>query len=385
MDVSLEFISAAFGERYGEDPQWITSAPGRINLIGEHTDYNDGYVFPAAIDQGLYVAARRSAGPTRLHSIQMGDGEAFDAAHPGRVAGWAAYAAGMAWVFEREGLGTPPNVEAVVHSEIPIGSGVSSSAALEMAFGVLYRGLLGLDLPMDRIARLGQRCENEFVGVACGIMDQMASALGRAGHAMFLDTRSLELRYVPVPAGLAVAVCDTRTPRALTKSAYNERRSQCEEATRILGVRALRDVDLETLRNRSSELDPVVYRRAHHVVTENDRCLKSVLALESGNLQQIGKLMRESHESLRDDYEVSSTELDRMAEAAWGAPGCVGARMTGAGFGGACVALVERERWTEFESFVVEEYRRKTGIESLLMPCAIADGARVVREPVEER
>jgi galactokinase len=202
---------------------------------------------------------------------------------------------------------------------------------------------------------------------------------------MFLDTRSLELRYVPVPAGLAVAVCDTRTPRALTKSAYNERRSQCEEATRILGVRALRDVDLETLRNRSSELDPVVYRRAHHVVTENDRCLKSVLALESGNLQQIGKLMRESHESLRDDYEVSSTELDRMAEAAWGAPGCVGARMTGAGFGGACVALVERERWTEFESFVVEEYRRKTGIESLLMPCAIADGARVVREPVEER
>jgi galactokinase len=372
-------ITQLFRQRFGADPEVIAIAPGRVNLIGEHTDYNDGYVFPAAIDRGLLIAASRSEQSSEVHSRQMGDGETFDVAEvqPGSLSeSWSQYPAGMAWAMRESG--TLSNIRAVVDSDIPIGSGVSSSAAIEMAFGVVWNTLDALALDNARLAVLGQKCENGFVGVNSGIMDQMASAMGKAGHAMFLDTRTLQIEYARVPEQLTVVLCDTKKPRALTDSAYNERRSQCEEAARILGVPALRDASLETLESRRREMPEVVYRRARHVVSENNRCLRFRSALEDQALTQIGSLMRSSHESLRDDYEVSCPELDAMAESAWAAPGCVGARMTGAGFGGACVALVQTEAVDRFVAETLKAYDAATGLGGEAMACAVAEGARVL-------
>lgn len=353
-------------------------APGRINLIGEHTDYNEGFVFPAAIDRGLYVAARRTDGPSRLHSVQMGPASEFDArsVEPGQLQDWSQYAAGMAWVLRDRG--SIPNVEAIVHSEVPIGSGVSSSAALELAFGVLYNQLAGLNIENKELAILGQKDENHFVGVNSGIMDQMACAMGREGMAMFLDTRSLEIQYAPIPTELAIVLLDTKTPRALTSSAYNERRSQCEEAARALGVAALRDAAERDLERLAGKVPEVVYRRARHVITENERCQAFFKALHANDIPTMGELMNASHVSLRDDYEVSSPELNLMAEAAWNAPGCVGARMTGAGFGGACVALVLEMEVKAFSDSVNLAYNTASGIKGEVVSCRPVEGARVL-------
>ncbi|HVT12999.1 MAG TPA: galactokinase [Fimbriimonadaceae bacterium] len=371
-------LAEAFKASFSEYPEVVTVAPGRVNLIGEHTDYNDGFVFPAAIDRFLYVAASRTTGESQLESAQRGKADAFDAGQvePGEVRDWAKYAAGMAWALRDKGA--IPNVKALVYSDVPIGSGVSSSAALELAFGVLYNELAGLGIENKELALLAQRDENKFVGVNSGIMDQMASAMGREGKAMFLDTRTLEIVYADVPDHLAIALCDTKTPRALTSSAYNLRRSQCEEAARVLGVRALRDADLDLLESRRKDMPDVVYRRAKHVVTENNRCKVFVEALDSNQLGLVGRLMRQSHESLRDDYEVSSKELDIMAEASWKAPGCVGARMTGAGFGGACVALVEKNLVGSFADSVNQTYEKASGIIGEIVSCRPVAGARVV-------
>ncbi len=371
-------LSDAFTAHFGEAPEVLAVAPGRVNLIGEHTDYNDGFVFPAAIDRFVAVAARTGEGKTHLTSAQVGDGNGFDAptVAPGDGSGWTSYPAGMAWVLREESGKSVPNLDGYLNSTVPMASGVSSSAALELAFGVLWNKVSDLGYDNKKLALLGQKCENQFVGVNCGIMDQMASAMGRQGHAMFLDTRSLEIAYAPIPENLLIVLCDTKKPRALTDSAYNERRSQCEEASRILGVKALRDATVEMLEARKGDLTDVVYRRARHVITENDRTVAFRTALADGDSQQIGELMRASHISLRDDYEVSCRELDIMAEAAWDAPGCVGARMTGAGFGGACVALVDRDRLEDFQSIVTERYRRETGLDGTLMACRPVDGAR---------
>ncbi|HTQ12118.1 MAG TPA: galactokinase [Fimbriimonadaceae bacterium] len=376
----------AFRRSFGVDPEVVSVAPGRINLIGEHTDYNDGFVFPAAIDRELAVAAKVMDGPSRVVSLQMGEGERFDAmsAMPGQVSGWAAYPAGMAWVLrslsdEGNGRVSIPNVEAIVHSEIPVGSGVSSSAALEMAFAVIYNQLAGLGLDNKRLALLAQKDENQFVGVGCGIMDQLASAMGKEGCAMFLDTRSLDIVYARIPDHLAIVLCDTKTPRALSASAYNERRAQCEEAARILGVRALRDASLSDLEESCNKMPETILRRARHVITEDERCRRFVDALEGNDTKLMGELMRASHESLRDDYEVSSRELDLMAEACWQAKGCIGARMTGAGFGGACVALVERGGLDDFSNSVNLAYGQASNLRGEILDCRSVDGARVVQ------
>jgi galactokinase len=376
--MDLEALKRAFRDAFQADPEIITVAPGRVNLIGEHTDYNDGFVFPAAIDRQLYVAARKTDGLSNLRSIQMGAAADFNATEvePGKPDDWGQYAAGMAWAMRDHGR--VPNVQAIVSSEVPIGSGVSSSAALELAFGVLYNELANLKINQEELAKLGQIDENQFVGVNSGIMDQMASALGKAGHALFLDTRSLDIQYAPIPEHLSIVLCDTKTPRALTSSAYNERRSQCEKVADVLKVKALRDATLVDLDSHKNQMSAVEYRRAKHVITENDRCLKFLDALRSNQSDQLGRLMQSSHESLRDDYEVSSRELDMMAEASWNAPGCVGARMTGAGFGGACVALVERNSLDDFTESVNLAYEKASGIVGEIFSCLPVDGARVL-------
>lgn len=375
----IETIRDQFSARFGGQPTHVAIAPGRVNLIGEHTDYNDGFVFPAAIDRSLVAAARVTAAEqSSIASAQQGDGVPFSAVAvvPGDVSGWTAYPAGMAWALR--GLGARSQIEAMVDSDIPMGSGVSSSAAVEMAFGVIWRALDSLEIDAPTLARRGQICENQFVGVSSGIMDQMASACGRAGRAMFLDTRTLEIQYAPIPDSLVIVLCDTKTPRTLAGSAYNERRAQCEAACAILGVSKLRDATIEQVEAVRSSMSDVVFRRAKHVVTENTRCVEFATALEADDLPRVGELMRGSHESLRDDYEVSCRELDAMAESAWSAPGCVGARMTGAGFGGACVALVERESADIFVKSTLTSFESRVGRPGEAMVCSVVDGARLV-------
>ncbi len=373
--MKTEEVRELFRQQFGAAPDIIALAPGRVNLIGEHTDYNSGFVFPAAIDRGLWLAASAVAGPSQVTSDARGDGPEFDvnSVEPGEKMGWAGYAAGMAWAMRGEG--TIPNVNAALTSTIPIGSGVSSSAALELAFGVLWNELAGLGLSKNQLAKAGQRCENQFVGVNSGIMDQMAVANGRAGKAMFLDTANLEIEFAPIPSDWVVVLCDTQTPRTLAASAYNERRAQCEAACAELGISVLRDANASDLTRIG---DPLVRKRATHVVTENDRCLKFRDALATSATSEVGELMRASHISLRDDYAVSCAELDAMAESAWKAPGCIGARMTGAGFGGVCVALVLKDRAEDFVESTLEGFQRICGKGGTAMTCAVAEGARIV-------
>jgi len=376
----LDGIRKIFQETYGQDPDVIGIAPGRVNLIGEHTDYNDGFVFPAAIDRGLQIAACVTKAETKTFSVQMGHGDPFKVGtvQPGFTEGWAKYPAGMGWALSQVADHELPNLKVVIDSNIPIGSGVSSSAALEMAFGVVWNYLGKLALDNRELARLGQVCENKFVGVNSGIMDQMASAMGREGMAMYLDTRTKVIEYFPVPKGLSVVLCDTKKERALTTSAYNERRTQCELAAQYLGVKMLRDADLGKLEAAKSHFPDVIYRRAKHVITENTRCGAFTAALTTGNLELIGILMRESHQSLRYDYEVSCDELDSMAESAWAAPGCIGARMMGGGFGGACIALVKTDKLEAFTEATLQIYKLASGRDGEAMACRIVDGARLL-------
>lgn len=377
--MEISQLQCVHEEHHGVQPTVIAFAPGRINLIGEHTDYNGGFVMPAAIDRGIWVTASITDGPTSLWSSVTGDGATFDAPTVERqtVDGWASYAAGMAWVL-RDQLGPCPNIVGTVHSNLPMGSGVSSSAAMEMVFGHIWAALVGVTIEPKHLALLGQKCENKFVGVNCGVMDQMASSCGREGSAVFIDTRSLDIQLAPVPKDLSIVLCDTKKPRALTDSAYNERRSQCEAASSALGVTELRDADLDMLLAAKTELDPIVFRRAKHVITENARTLEFQNALANNDRDAIQALLRGSHTSLRDDYEVSCLELDVMAEAASTSPGCVGARMTGAGFGGACVALVETQWVIEFRESASAAYKAKTGIDPEIMACKPVQGAHLL-------
>lgn len=376
-----EAARRAYIEQFRDEPEAVAFAPGRINLIGEHTDYNDGYVFPVAIDRGIAVAASRSNGSvSEMVSLEVGKGTPFDTSYPinREPKSWTVYPAGMAWAIHRELRKDMPNLCAVVHGDLPVASGVSSSAAIEVAFGRVFAAIEGFELDSFRLAQIAQRCEIEFVGVNCGIMDMTASSCAKAGCAMLLDTRSLEIRHVPVPDGLSIALLDTCTPRALSASAYNERRSQCEAAASALGVPSLRDATGSALEAKKKDLPETVYRRARHVITENQRCLDFVAALEKGDLEALGALMAGSHASLRDDYEVSSPELNAMVEAALASPGCVGARMTGAGFGGACVALTRTGEAKEFLASTEVGYAERTGRNGSFLFCSPSEGAHLV-------
>lgn len=375
-----------FEHRFGSSPQVVVRAPGRVNLIGEHTDYNDGFVLPMAIDRAIWVAARpRDDQAVVCHSLDFGQVVEFtlgevreNTAH--KRSEWHEYLRGVAWVLQGAGYELR-GWEGVMAGDIPVGAGLSSSAALEMATARLFAAVSGLPWDPPAMAKLGQKAENEWVGVNCGIMDQMISALGKAGHALLIDCRSLETEVVPLPPDTAVVVLDTATRRGLIGSAYNERRAQCEEAARLFGVPALRDVSVETFEAHADRLDEVTRRRARHVITENARTLQAVEAMRRGDAVAMGRLMNESHVSLRDDFEVSSRELNQMVECALRQPACYGARMTGAGFGGCAVALVRAGAAYAFAASVAECYRSATGIAPSIYVCAATDGAEVVSLP----
>jgi len=336
-----ERVEAAFVERYGEPPAAVVRAPGRVNLVGEHTDYNDGFVLPMAIDREVRIALRpRHDGRVTLHALDLDDETSFALEGLTRGEGWAEYVKGVAWALAGDGLELT-GWEGVLAGDVPVGAGLSSSAALELAAARAFQASSGFAWEPARMARLCQRAENRWVGVSSGIMDQLISALGEAGRALLLDCRSLEGEAVPLPAGHVAVVLDTGTRRGLVDSAYNERRAQCEAAARHLGVAALRDVDANALEAGAAGLEALPLKRARHVVSENARTLAAAAAMRRGDAATLGRLMSASHVSLRDDFQVSTGALDAIQACAVAQPGCLGARMTGAGFGGCAVALVE--------------------------------------------
>lgn len=376
-----EKLFQAFREQFGCEPEYLVRAPGRVNLIGEHTDYNDGFVMPLAIERATWLALRcRSDGRVVLHSADFGDVEeldlgSLDKEENGRSP-WVHYLRGVVWSMSLE-FSQLDGWEGISMTDIPIGAGLSSSASFELAVAGAFAAAGELEWDAKRMAVICHKAEVGWVGVNCGLMDHLASAQGIAGYALLIDCRSLESEPIPMPPGVLVVVLDTGKPRTLAGSAYNERRKQCEEAARVLGVNSLRDASVEMLEVARSAMDSVIYRRARHVITENDRTRQAAAAMKEGNSSTLGGLMVKSHESLRDDYEVSCRELDAMVECALAAPGCVGARMTGAGFGGCAIALVAENALETFLAEVIQAYQSATGIEPKLYASAATDGVEV--------
>lgn len=380
---ALAQAADAFGEVYGRQPDGIWAAPGRVNLIGEHTDYNDGFVMPLALPHTCRIAAaRRDDGVLRLHS-SAGDGvvrldvTALEPGAPGQ-GGWAAYPAGVAWALREAGAAVG-GADIHVESDVPTGAGLSSSAALEVGTALALDGLYGLGLAAPRLAQLAQRAENAFVGVPCGIMDQMASACCTEGHALFLDTRDLSSRQVPLDLaaeGLTLLVVDTRVQHALGDGEYARRRAGCEEGARLLGVPALRDVGADALETElPRRVDDAATRRlVRHVVTENDRVRQVIGLLDAGDVRAVGPVLTAGHASLRDDFAVSCPELDLVVEAALAA-GVLGARMTGGGFGGSAIVLAEQAAAEKTGDAVLEAFARAGHRAPRLFPAVPGPGA----------
>ena len=372
-----------FRDLFGRDAEVAWRSPGRVNLIGEHTDYNDGFVLPLALTRGTDVrAARRDDRVLRVASAQRRDETveiALDGLAPGSVDGWAAYVAGTAWALAERGVAVP-GADLLVDGTVPRGAGLSSSASLECATAGALLALAGAELPLRDVALLAQHAENDFVGMPCGVMDQFASTHARAGHLLLLDTRSLEVRHIPFDLaadGLSLLVVDTKAPHQLVDGEYAARRASCEEAARLLGVPALRDVvDLDSA--LAALDDDVLRRRVRHVVTENGRVLDVVDLLESGDVRAIGPLLTASHVSLRDDYEVSCRELDLVVDTAL-ASGALGARMTGGGFGGSAIALVESGYVDHVRDEILSAFRSAGLTEPAFVDAEPGDGYGPVR------
>jgi len=369
------FVIQAFRDMFGDKPTTLVRAPGRVNLIGEHTDYNAGFVLPMAIDRAVWIALRpRDDRRVQIHSLDYEETVEFPLDDLRKGEGWGEYIKGVANELQVEGFKLA-GWDGILGGDVPKGAGLSSSAALELAATRAFAAVSGFDWQPARMAQIGQGAENRWVGVNCGIMDQMVSAAAQAGHALFLDCRSLEYEHVPLPQGVAVVVMDTSTRRGLVDSAYNERRTQCEAAAEFFGVPALRDVSLEEFNRKNSELENTFMRRARHIITENQRVLQAVAAMRTGDVRKLGILFNESHASLRDDFEVTNEALNQIVEAAQMHSACLGARMTGGGFGGCAVALVDREQVEAFTSAVMEAYRRRSGLEAQFYACQPSQGA----------
>lgn len=366
---------------WSAQPTIVASAPGRVNLIGEHTDYNDGFVLPMAINRRTAVAVgpKRGTGASfasaQQPTILSIDGPPWRPQPDNR---WVNYPLGVLAQFEARYRATGPLAFAVT-SDVPMGAGLSSSAALETATAKALAALLHRNIPEAELASLCQKAEHEYAGVRCGIMDQMASVLGGA---VLLDCRTCEAEAVPLPDDVRVVILNSGIPRGLTGSQYNERRSQCEQGVEVMrarwpGIRALRDVTPEMLAEASSLLPETVYRRCRHVVTENARVRDAAAALKRGDMETVGRLLGESHVSMRHDYEISLPEIDRLVAMSKAAPGCYGARLTGAGFGGAVVALVAAEAAAQFAASVIGRYREETGKAGDALLVEPDEGARV--------
>jgi len=372
-------VSQQFVQRWGGPPALVVRAPGRVNLIGEHTDYNAGFVLPMAIDRAIWIALRPGHDDrVSVYSLDFDEAASFRLSALRREnAGWLEYLKGVAWSLQQAGYQLR-GWQGVLAGDVPVGAGLSSSAALEVATARAFAAVSQLTWEPAVMAPLCQRAENEWVGMNCGIMDQLISAAGKAGHALLIDCRSLDSRPVPLPPGSAVVVLDTATRRGLVDTAYNERRRQCEDAARQFGVPALRDVSLQQFEARAEALEPVTRRRARHVISENERVLQAVAAMERGDAVELGRLMDASHVSLRDDFEVSSDALNAIVECARAVEGCYGARMTGAGFGGCAVALVRAELAERFAGQVAADYQARTGLTPAIYICQATDGAQVL-------
>lgn len=378
-------LRAAFAEVFAGAPPRVAFAPGRVNLIGEHTDYNDGFVLPMAISRGVAVAFRRRTDRLiRAHStsLDLTTTLALDDLDSTSRRDWAAYIAGVAWALTTEGLQVP-GLDLCVAADLPIGAGLSSSAAIEVAVARAFAAAGGWAWDPVQTARLCQKVENEFVGMQCGVMDQFASAVSEEGCALLLDCRSLRHEPVPIPDSAVVVVMDTGVRRTLTSGAYNERRAACEAAVTAIKavdptIRALRDVDAALLERARGRMSDIVLRRARHVVAENLRPVLMAEALRDGDLAAAGTLMNDSHASLRDLFEVSCPELDLLAGIARDHAACFGARMTGAGFGGCAVALVDRAGAEAFAAAIVARYGATSGLPTWAWICKPKAGASLV-------
>ena len=368
-------LTTEFERQFHSPASFLVRAPGRVNIIGEHTDYNEGFVLPMAIDRAVQIVLRpRPDRRVILHSLEYGETVEFslDGLHKGN--GWAEYIKGAAWAMQEDGW-TLSGWNGVMTGDVPRGAGLSSSSAVVVAAIMACAAASGREPGPVKVALLGRQAEDGWVGVHGGIMDQMVSVLSRPGHALFLDCRTLEIQHIPIPEGMAVAVLDTSTRRGLVGSPYNDRRHQCETAAKAFGVRSLRDVDETMFRSGAGRLEDVIRCRARHVITENARVLQAVEVMRRGDAVALGRLLDASHASLRNDFEVSNEALDTMVSIASLQSGCYGARMTGAGFGGCAVAILEQERGPDFTASVTEQYRRATGLMPEIYLCQAAQGA----------
>jgi galactokinase len=370
-------LISRFRSKFGYAPTFIARAPGRVNLIGEHTDYNAGFVLPMAIDRDVvFVGAARTDHVVRVDSANFDQLVAFslDSITHAEKFLWNNYVRGVADVLQKAGH-TLGGFDAVMYGTVPIASGLSSSAATEMAAMKAFDAVNATQLTGVQQAQLAQKAEIEFMGVNCGIMDQFISSLGKRGQALFIDCRALTHELVPMPSGVSVLVADTQAPRTLASSAYNERVRECAEAAKILGVNSLRDASVSQFENQKDKMPALIAKRAAHVIYENQRVLDAVAALRANAVAGFGALMNASHDSLRDLYAVSSKELDAVVDIARGMPGVLGARMTGAGFGGCAIALVRDENVDALKEAVERQYPIKTKRTPKVYVCVPSDGA----------
>ncbi len=360
-------------------------APGRVNLIGEHTDYNGGHVFPCALTIGTYgAAAKRDDRTIRLYSMNFGKGKpvetSLDDLVPSEAAGWTNYPKGVVWAFEKRGFKFETGFDLVIYGNIPNGSGLSSSASLEVLTGFILRDLYGFEVSNQDIALIGQYSENNYNGCNCGIMDQFAAAMGKENNAIFLDTSDLSFEYAPIKLeGAKIVIANTNKKHKLTDSQYNARRSSCEKALeelqKVVDIKALGDLSIEEFEaNKNAIKDDDRRLKAKHAVYENQRTIEAVKALKAGDITKFGELMNQSHVSLRDDYDVTGVELDTLAEEAWKIPGVIGSRMTGGGFGGCTVSIVKDEAIDEFKEKVGAAYKNKIGYDATFYIVEIGNG-----------
>ena len=374
-----------FNEHYGYNPEKTVFAPGRVNIIGEHTDYNDGFVMPCAINYGMAVSfAKRNDSIWRVYAIDINEQDEFDLSQDFTRSEhkWANYVRGVVKYVQEQCPEFKQGADLVMTSDVPMSSGLSSSAALEISIGKTCQVLGNLPLSLAQIALIGQKAENKFVGANCGNMDQLTSALGQKDHLIMIDCRSLEITPTPVPQGYSIAIINSNVKHDLVTGEYNSRRQECEQAAKFFGVKALRDVTPEQFHARENELkaeSELAYKRAKHVVYEDQRVLDAVTALKVNDMVKLGQLMGESHNSMRDDFEITIPEIDYLVELAQVAIGKNGgARMTGGGFGGCIVCLVPNEKVEALRQLIADNYEKQTGIKETFYLCTASDGVSVV-------